>query len=323
MLSMAFLVAASPMLSYALSHPDEWNTRINQVGILQSGWLAREPSLTGKSTSQILAGQFLRAAGAFHVFPDRTVWYGADRPLLGFLAGALGVLGMAWTICRWRERRSFLLLTWFWSVIITGGMLTESPPSSQRLVMAAPAVAVLVALGLEQSILLFARLFGPGHSPLRSAGFSRQRQNAALGALLALIAVMSLHFYFVEYTPERRYGSENGETATMIGHYLRELAGDCQVFFLGAPRIYWNFGTMSFLAPSVPGEDIVEPLVGPPHLTVRSGGAVFVALPERAKELDRIETAYPKGTWRRFYDTGGDVRFVAYEIPLDSITPEE
>ena len=96
LLLVAFLAVAGPMLSYALSHPDEWNARLNQVGIIQSGWLEREPELTGKSTAHILAEQFLRAAGAFHVFPDRTVWYGAERPLLGFLAGAFAVLGMAW-----------------------------------------------------------------------------------------------------------------------------------------------------------------------------------------------------------------------------------
>ncbi|MFC2037933.1 ArnT family glycosyltransferase, partial [Chloroflexota bacterium] len=152
MFVLAFLVVAGPMLSYALSHPDEWNARVNQVGIIQSGWLAREPGLTGKGTGQILAEQFLRAAGAFHVFPDRTAWYGADRPLLGFLPGVFAILGMAWALIHWQERRCFLVLIWFWAVVITGGMLTESPPSSQRLVMAAPAVALLVAIGLEQTV---------------------------------------------------------------------------------------------------------------------------------------------------------------------------
>ena len=45
-------------------------------------------------------------------------------------------------------------------VIITGGMLTESPPSSQRLVIAIPAVALLVAIGLEQTVRLLQRLLG-------------------------------------------------------------------------------------------------------------------------------------------------------------------
>jgi 4-amino-4-deoxy-L-arabinose transferase-like glycosyltransferase len=299
-----FLIVAGPMLGYAMSHPDEWNARINQVGIIQSGWLAREPGLTGKSTLQILAEQFLRSAGAFHVFPDRTAWYGAERPLLGFLAGAFAVLGMAWAIAHWRERRHFLVLIWFWSVIITGGMLTESPPSSQRLVIAIPAVALLVAIGLEQTVRLAQRLLEP-----RWRGWP----TVTLGLLVTILAVGSVRFYFVEFTPSGRYGSQNGETATMIGHYLHDLAGSQQAYFFGAPRIYWSFGTMSFLAPSVAGQDVVEPLTAPPDFVAAGRSSVFLFLPERMEELGWVQQAFPDGHLREFRDAGGSLRFVAYE----------
>jgi 4-amino-4-deoxy-L-arabinose transferase-like glycosyltransferase len=305
LLALAFLVVAGPMLSYALSHPNEWNARINQVGILQSGWLAREPGLTGKSTLYILAEQFLRAAGAFHVFPDRTVWYGADRPLLGFLAGAFALLGLAWAIAHWRERRHFLVLIWFWSAIIAGGMLTESPPSSQRLVIAIPAVALLVATGLEQTVVLAARLFLPKH---------QRWENVILGLLIVLLAASSVRFYFLEFSLSRRYGSANGETATMIGHYLHDLDDDYRAYFFGAPRIYWNFGTMPFLAPDVPGEDVSEPLSAPPDFVDADHAAVFVFLPDRAGELAWVQQAFPDGCQREFYDGTGQLRFIAYEV---------
>jgi len=304
LLALAFLVSAGPMLDYALAHPDEWNARLNQVGILQSGWLAREPGLTGKTTARILAEQFLRAAGAFHAFPDRTVWYGADRPLLGFLPGILALLGMGWAVAHWRQRRYFLLLLWFWAVIITGGMLTESPPSSQRLVIAIPAVAVLVAVGLEKVVGLAGRI----------VVLDRRWRNGALALLALVLAAGSVRFYFVEYTPQRRYGGEHGETATMMGHYLRGLGGGYDGYLLGAPRLYWSFGTMTFLAPRVEGHDVVEPLTAPPHLADEGRGAVFLILPERAGELTWIEAAYPGGDMREFYDDAGQLRFVAYEV---------
>jgi hypothetical protein len=281
------------------------------VGIIQSGWLEREPEITGKSTAQILAEQFLRAAGAFHVFPDRTAWYGAERPLLGLLAGAFAVLGMAWAVVHWRDRRYFLVLIWFWGVIIAGGMLTESPPSSQRLVIAIPAVALLVAWGLEQPVRLARRL----------AGRSRAWENVALGLLISILAVTSVQYYFVEFTPSRRYGSENGETATMIGHYLQSLDAGDQVYLFGAPQIYWKFGTMAFLAPEVSGQDVVEPLTGPPEImdgadAVASGHKMaFIFLPERAAELLWVQKALPEGQVRGFYDTNGKLRFTAYQVP--------
>jgi 4-amino-4-deoxy-L-arabinose transferase-like glycosyltransferase len=302
----AFLVVAGPMLVYAQAHPNEWNARVNQVGIIQSGWLEREPGLTGKSTVQILTEQFLKAAGAFHAFADRTAWYDADRPLLGFLAGAFALFGMAWAVAHWRDRRYFLVLLWFWSVIISGGMLTESPPSSQRLVIAIPAVAMLVAFGLEQSVRLVCRLVGAG----------RRWENLGLGLLIAVLAVSSIHFYFVEYTPARRYGSENGETATMMGYYLRELNEGTRAYLFGPPHIYYRFGTMPFLAPHVEGHDIVEPLSGPPDDDLAAGaGTVFLFLPERLGELSWVQQAFPEGVVREFYDAWGRLRFSAYQLP--------
>jgi 4-amino-4-deoxy-L-arabinose transferase-like glycosyltransferase len=334
LLVLVFLVVAGPMLGYALTHLDEWNARINQVGIIQSGWLAREPGLTGKTTLRILAEQFLRAAGAFHAFADRTVWYGAERPLLGFLAGAFAVLGMAWAVAHWRERRHFLLLIWFWAVIVTGGMLTESPPSSQRLVIAIPVVALLVAIGLEQTVRLAAHLlraprqgsdpepagstasrFSPARFLQANGGSGRRGQNVVLGVLIAVLAAGSVHYYFDEYTPARRYGSQNGETATMIGHYLHGLNGGYEVYFFGAPRIYWSFGTMAFLAPQLSGHDVVEPLAAPPDFVDTGRRAIFIFLPERRDELALVQQAYPHGTLREFPDAEGMLRFITYQVP--------
>jgi hypothetical protein len=315
MMVIAFLIAAGPILSYALAHPDDWNARINQVGIIQSGWLAREPALTGKTTLQILAEQFLRAAGAFHVFADRTVWYGVDQPLLGFLAGIFGLLGMAWALFHWRDRRYFLLLIWFWSVIISGGMLTESPPSSQRLVIAIPAVALLVAIGLERTAALIRWLL-LGFAPTGSRPKRRwQWENLVLGLLILAIAVGSVRFYFAEFTPSRQYGSANGETATMMSHYLRELEGEHSAYFFGAPRIYWGFGTMDFMAPEVLGQDVIEPLTTPPDFVKEDRGAVFLFLPERAGELDWVQQAFPNGDLQEFHDAAGQLRFLAYSVP--------
>jgi len=305
-LVVALLVVAGPMLSYAQAHPNEWNARINQVGIIQSGWLEREPGLTGKSTAQILAEQFLKSAGAFHVFADRTVWYGADRPLLGFLAGVFALFGMGWAAAHWRDRRYFLVLLWFWSVIVSGGMLTESPPSSQRLVLAIPAVALLVAFGLEQSVRLVGRLLSYG----------RRWEHLGLGLLIAVLAVSSIYFYFVEYTPTRRYGSENGETATMMGYYLHDLDEGTRAYLFGPPRIYYQFGTMPFLAPQVEGRDVVEPLNGPPDYgDDLPAKIVFLFLPERGGELSWVQQALPGGVVREFYDAWGRLRFSAYQVP--------
>jgi hypothetical protein len=301
---LALLVAAGPILGFALAHPDDWNARMNQIGILQSGWLQLTRQLTGRSTAYLLADQFLRAAGAFHVFPDRTDFFGIRRPLLAFFPAVLALLGMAWALAHVRERRYFLVVLWFWAVIVTGGMLTESPPSSQRLLLAVPVVALLVATGLEQSVGLARRLLG----------VDRRWADVLLGLLLFAVAVNGIRFYLAEYIPSARYGSENGETATMIGHYAQELDAGYRTFFFGPPRLGWSFGSMAFLAPQVAAQDVVEPLRAPPDFVDAGRDATFLFLPERLGELAWVQAEFPAGRVREFYDSKGRLRFTAYEV---------
>jgi len=136
-----------------------------------------------------------------------------------------------------------------------------------------------------------------------------------MGVLAVVLAVGTVRFYFTEFTPSRRYGSPNGETATMMGHYLQELEPETQVYFLGAPRMYWSFGTMSFLAPHVSGQDVVEPLNAPPDFVDDGSGAVFLFLPERTGELAWVEQAFPDGHLKEFLDTADQVRFMIYQVP--------
>jgi hypothetical protein len=178
------------------------------------------------------------------------------------------------------------------------------------LVIAIPAVALLVAFGLDQTLRLICRLLDVG----------RTRENIALGVLVTLLAMGSIYFYFVEFTPTRRYGSANGETATMMGHYLRDLEGNTDAYLFGAPNIYWRFGTMPFIAPQVRGIDVVEPLDGPPEFAAGIAdtpgqGPVFLFLPERSGELVWVQQAFPGGKLLEFKDRGGRLRFVAYEAP--------
>jgi hypothetical protein len=68
------------------------------------------------------------------------------------------------------------------------------------------------------------------------------------------------------------------------------------------------------LAPDVDGMDVLEPLTAPPDFVDTSQGAVFLLLPERAGELAWIQQAFPAGKTIEFHDSGGRLRFLAYEV---------
>jgi len=304
LLALGFAVAAAPMLLFAAQHPADFSARINEVGIIQSGWLAREPGLTGKSLETILAEQFLRAVLAFNHYWDRTVWYGLRAPLLGLVSGALAVLGCVYALAHWRERRYVIPVLWVGLVMVFGAALTQAPPSSQRLTGAAPALAILVAVALVRLADLARNLWG------------RPRVwQAALALVVGLLAAMSLHQYFVEYTPTHIYGGVNAQAATALGYHLRNHPADRIVYFFGPPRIYFGFGSIGYLAPEAAGVDVAKSLTQPPGFVNPDRGALFVFLPERLQERARVEAAYPGGTWQVLSDHQGLMMMALYEVP--------
>jgi 4-amino-4-deoxy-L-arabinose transferase-like glycosyltransferase len=307
-LVIGFLVAVGPMALYAAQHPDDFNARINQIGIVQSGWLAREADKLGQSQVQVMGDQFRRVLFAFNFYRDRTDFYRPAIPLMDFASSILFLLGLVLSVSRLIKRgpdppsqlsdqlvqlpwRYAVFVIWFFVVIISGGMLTESAPSSQRIVSSAIPAVFFVAVALKVITQVVAELL-----ELRAAGAQ------ALAVILAVgLTVISLRYYFGPYQSSWAYGSFNGEVATRIGYYLRDLGPGQEEYFFGAPRMYADFGSTAFIAKDVPVIDVLEPLKAPPTITDSGLKPVFVFLPERLGELDLVKQAYPRGVEEQVY----------------------
>lgn len=292
----AFLIVSAPMLQYAIRFPDDFNARMNQVGIIQSGWLEQEMLLQGSGPLPILWDQFQRAALAFNYYADRTVWYGLTEPLLTPGWGVLFLVGMGFALFslvgRSAEPRYAPMVAWWWGGMMLGGMLTESPPSSQRLITLAVPVSFFLALAAWQIIRL----------ALTVLAREKQKEWLAYGALTAvllLFALGSLRTYFSEYTPKRIYGGPNAAMATQIAPLLREYSADHHFYFVGAPWMYWGFATLPYLVPGAAATDIgetpldVETAVSLP--TPPGKGTVYIFHLMRLGELESVAIAHPDG----------------------------
>jgi len=307
----AFLITGAPMLQYAARFPDDFNARLNQVGIIQSGWLTNEVAITGKGYLTILFEQFSRAALAYHYYPDRTVWYGLREPLLDPFFGALFLMGLVYGTIRMfgdtNGQRLAPMVAWWWGGVLMGGMLTESPPSTQRLITTSVPTCFFVALALWQLLKL---------ADAAIAGVPR-RALMALGVLA--FAVISLQTYFLEYTPQRIYGGQHAELATTLAPLLNEMDDGYYTYFVGAPWMYWGFATTPYLAREMPGEDIVEPLSAPPAPAIlpQDKGGIFVFLPQRISELALVQQSFPAGEIREIRADATDGRLMAtlYIVP--------
>jgi hypothetical protein len=287
------------MLQYAVRFTADFNGRLNQVGIFQSGWLANAVDVTGFSRGEILFDQFRRSTLAFNYYPDRVVSYGLDTPLLDPVFGTIFLFGLGYAtlavVSRMDSRRLAPMVIWWWAGVVLGGVLTENPPSSSRLITLAVPTCFFVVFGLR-TILTVIR-----------AGVARALPvDGLMAAAIGVFGCASVLFYFAEYTPRRVYGGAHAELATTIAPYLEVHRTSHDVVFLGPPYMYWDFPTMAFLAPDAAGTNVFEPLDGPPPSDWRRPGRriFFIAVPPRAEEIDLVKRAYPDGTLTEIHSEG-------------------
>ncbi len=321
LMALTALLVASPLLLYYADHPQDLSARFNQVSFFR--WLENERQLPDHdSTFNLVLRQVWRSISAFNHTLDPTFWYYARIPLLDSISGILFILGLAVAVSQWRRPAVRLILLWFGLALIFGWVLTENPPSSMRMVIIAPALALIVALGLD-------RLLTLAHWTL---GGRRAQWNWMALTIVAVAAFLNVYYYFIVYTPTRIFGNPTAETATVLARYLREDAAAQMeasqhdpdqgeedvpfVYFYGPPFLYYDFGAIQFIAGDVPGISVPPKDQDPDFRPQIDGPTLIVVLRERLDELSAIQMRHPYGSVQEFYsEADGRLMFVIYEVP--------
>jgi hypothetical protein len=206
--------------------------------------------------------------------------------------------------------RYAVFVVWFFGVIIAGGVLTDNAPSSQRIVSSSIPAMFFVAVALREIVYAFVSL----------TGLPRLGRSVVALAIAVVLVVGSVRFYFGPYQESMVYGSFNGEVSTAIGYYMQRLGPGWKQYFLGAPRMWADFGSATFISNS-PYLDVVEPLAGPPAFVDPAYGAAFIVLPEREGDLAYIQQAYPGG-WleevHRAAEGDSPLLFIVYTVDTES-----
>lgn len=301
------LVVAAPILLYYLDSPALFGEGWSRVSIASRDWFVNEQAYSGLGPAALLWRQFWKSISAFHYTLDPTFHYRSSIPLLDFVSGVLFLLGFLRAAMRWRRRGNGLVLVWLWAAVITGWVLTENPPSSHRMLVVAPALAILVGLGLNWLIELGQRVIGAPRFP----GWDE----IAIVVLVA-IALLNLHYYFIVYTPTGIYGNPTAEIATRLGQYLQQQggAGDV-VYFYGAPTMYSGIPNLRYLARDFALVDVYEGEEPAVNSSI-SGAVRFVFLPHRMGELDAVREQFPAGEERQVHSKfNGRLLYVMYEVP--------
>jgi 4-amino-4-deoxy-L-arabinose transferase-like glycosyltransferase len=297
-------IAAAPLGHWAIHHPDEFNARINQTGIFQSGWLEREAVITGMSKAGLVFRQLGQAFLTINYYPAEGFYY-SRFPMLDYLSGALFVLGLAYSLLHLREPRHLLLNGWLWAGLLVGGALIVLPAQgAYRVLMILPAVCLFAGIAWD----LILKLGWPAHAASR-------RGMAAAGLIVALTAALNVRAYFFSYAMTCRYEDTNTRFASFMGAHLGRLGTRYTAYLLGAPRIWYGIHpSVDFLSGGNPIKDINDPLTAPPAFLTNGRPAVFYFTPEREGELRLVQQCFTGGEVTRIYDCG-NLLLISYHVP--------
>ncbi|MEM8532871.1 MAG: glycosyltransferase family 39 protein [Chloroflexota bacterium] len=279
-------VVVAPLIQTYIQRPDTAVSRFVQEGVTL-GWLQERSLATDQSISAIVLDQVQRGVLAFHSFADAYGFYDERRPLLWGMGAALMPIGFLLACFRMRNWSYQVLLIWFVSGIVLGGIIWIITPGSPRYVTLTPVVCIFVALALDA---LMREL--PRALPVSSAV-----ARAGVVVSLCLMMVASPASYFLQFLPREQIGGEITHTGNALARYVQEQPVDARVWVLGSWQLEsGSTPLMTFLTPEHDVVFVNDPIEGPESLSpFLDRPTVYLVTPERRAELQIIEHAFPGG----------------------------
>ena len=283
------------MIQWAMSQPQEFMARANQVGILQNGWLVQESLRTGQSEAYLLWMQFYKAMLAFIYYPA-TAFYDATLPMFDFVTSIPLVLGLAYSIARTFDRRFLMLNVWFFMSVGFGQVAVVLPEiGAYRILVMMPAALLMAAVALDSWTFQLIEL-----------KVVRQKAGTAIMASIVGVAALgNINYYFRDFAPSGNYSDSGTRLASIMGTYLGTLDRDYRAYLFGAPIIIYGIHpSVDFLSGKLPVQNVIEPLRGERTFVDRGHSAVFIFVSLRIQELEIVQRDFPGGTTRELRDTG-------------------
>jgi len=291
-----FLFVGAPLLQSIYKAPQDFLSRTAVVTI-SPVWIAQITQARGWHWAQFFWDQLQNAVLIFYTHPDVSDFYDRQRPLLEPLAAILLTIGVLLACMRLKEWRYQVLVIWIGLAFGLGGVLMVKPGMVQRYVTLAPVVCLLIALAIDAGITQVG---------LRWPRQKRRVQVASL-LLVSYLAITSIYQYFGDYIARETFGAQSSQAATLLGRYLQTQPVGTQVWFLGNGRIsYQGFPILAYYARQVNGQDLPDPLQSD-KLALRISSTLnptlfnprvlnlYVAVPERATELELVQATFPGG----------------------------
>ncbi len=351
-LVIAGTLTIAPQLVYFVKHPEPLVSR--QRGVFLFNNLPHlESAYHTDDWGEILRQQTIRSLLVFNARGDSSGQYGFDEPMLDKLTAGLLVVGLGLSLRRLPQGGHGVLHLWFWPHLLLGSILTVDAPFVPRLVvlMPVPFIWAGVALGgwwkllpspIRLSLPRGLSLPGEGGTtrgglrPPTEIGPAGQRHSLlakarqsifngkALRGLLAFIPVIALlalvgwnnyDAYVNRYIRQRRPTLDS----TQAAHLMAALPASTQVYLMGTPNMYADFGTFRFEAPHATVWDVVNVTGWVPLRQPDPPDVLFLLWPSHLDRLPYLQSVYPEGNYQPYLDQNGHLMFATYSVPAQVI----
>lgn len=303
----ALLITLSPLLGSFSIVPLASYSRAKSVSILSDeGWNYLKVHFPENATNlEIFTIQMKGAFMGPITHPDHSPYLvnpehgGVLDPAttIMFLAGLM----LLFSLLR-RNPVSLLLLFWILLTIITSSVLTAPSPYYQRLVGLIP-LLILVAAPIFHGALQHWSEFGRWSS-------GKVASVAVALALLLFVLMFNRYFHGIQSRPQML------DEWTRIARYLAEQPPTHYTYFLGVPHVYFDYGTIKFLAPNALGENVLVPERFLSRKVYRKGPVTFLLVRSNTQYIHTLRTMYPGGIEQSWVNSQGGGAFITYTVFL-------
>ena len=295
------LLAFSPLGWYALHN---WDAFTGRAGFL---WIG---SQIGRADSiEPLLTNIKDALLMFNYRANGNDFF-VEEPLLDLPVSVFFVLGLVYSVTRWRQPGHFLPLAMLLLLLAVG---IASVPNGNRGIGAMVPVTIFAAVLMVEAWRWLREAY-PRHKELFTVG------------LVGVLLYAGYATYDSYLGPDRRVQWGFYPETTRVGHYMHDIAPDHEIY---AAAGNWPRDALTYL--SYPGEGnpfarvyryftdatellSIEPAVG------RGTAFIIEAVPQNAPVLDTLRARFPGSVVDEIYYPDGSSNVIAYalRVPPDS-----
>ncbi len=184
---LVMIMVAAPVYTTALTTQGLVAPRLNNMAFSLKDWHNLFAMTSAEDT-----GRYMHFARPFLVYinlPDTSWFYGGNQPMILSVLVPVFLLGIVILFATLRSPGSKLILFWVLGTSF-GNMLLIETAWTPRYVVVFPALALLLAMGIQYGL----NLFWP-------KGFHPTRRTIAFAAMVLVVAVGQANYYFNEHLP--------------------------------------------------------------------------------------------------------------------------